>query len=93
MSTINQFTPSPPSADDWLRREEEIERSQERRLLALDLAYEYRSENSVDLSEFIGSHAAAILEETGCTPQEIEAFVPRHRLEHLLRSLNFGEAV
>ena len=82
----------PPSEEDWIRREEEIERTQERRLLALDLAYEYGHENSVEIHEFIGNHAASTLGETGCTPQEIAAFVPRERLQHLLRGLNFGEA-
>lgn len=59
MNRFEQHVKAPPTEEEWMRREEDIERTRERRLLALDLAFEYRDEN------------AALLAETGCTLEEV----------------------
>ena len=84
MNAYEQHLNAPPTEEEWIAREEEIERSEERRLLALDLAFEYGPE----LREFTG-HDADLIEETGCTPQEIGCF-PSTAAEFMERFGSWG---
>jgi hypothetical protein len=81
MSAYEQHLKAPPTESEWIAREEEIERSEARRRLALDLAWEYRFEIEYEepreprfypdeLREFAGNRAA-LMAETGCTLEEV----------------------
>lgn len=52
MNAFEKQASAPPTEQEYIRRDEDIARSQERRLLARDLAFEYRSENWVEMPEF-----------------------------------------
>jgi hypothetical protein len=69
MNAYEQYLNAPPTESEWIAREEAIERSEERRLLALDLSFEYSDE----LREFTGKRAT-ITDETGCTLAEVAGF-------------------
>jgi len=95
MNRFEQHASAPPTEEQWIRREEAIQRTGERRLLAQDLAWEYRYEVEYEepddpeylneLREFTG-YRAALIAETGCTPEEVAAVhcksrIPRMQME------------
>ena len=86
MNGFEQHAQAPLSWQEHVEREENIARSEERHLLALDPAYEYDHE----LREFTGRRPP-ILAETGCTPGEVAAMPPRKRIPHMQGALDFEE--
>lgn len=73
MNTFWQHLNSPPTEAECIARQEEIARTEERRLLASDLAFEYG--HDIELREFRGSRRVDPSDDTGCTAQEIAAYV------------------
>ena len=72
MNSFQAHAQAPPSESEWIARQDEIVRTEERRLLASDLAFEYGHDS--ELREFNGSRRIDPLDETGCTAEEIAAF-------------------
>ena len=82
MNAFQQHAQAPPSEAEYIARQEDIVRSEERRLLASDVAFEYG--HDFELREFHGSRRVDPLDETGCTAQEIAAYAQGARLGYSL---------
>jgi len=87
MNSFQQQAQAPPSEEEYIRRDEDIARTEERRLLASDLAFEYG--HDFELREFNGSRRIEPLDETGCTVEEIAAFAQGAHLGYRPRDLYF----
>jgi hypothetical protein len=76
MNAFDRFNQAPPETEEtWLRREEEAERFEMRRHLALQQAWSMAEEETHVRGAADFDPDNALLAESGCTPEEAAAFV------------------